>query len=217
MHQTPFFLVFGKQPRLSVDISPGIPRVGRPADTRDNLQKSTFELSHRNPTERAGKQADRNRKLETAPPCSNLDRKCWFTKRIRTRRGWSQPKTAASLRSQLSPVMCIVRLTNDADTREVSVHLAHTKPSLPSSGNTTSTAIRETRGKVLEKPIPLPQLGHPDEARPKIESYLVDRAVRCKCGPGRKSLHNYKYRLRLRGCGPESDLEYRAEEILRCQ
>ena len=35
-------------------------------------------------------------------------------------------------------------------------------------------------------------------------------------GPAEKAPHNYKYRLRLRGYGPESNLEYRADEIPQC-
>lgn len=63
----------------------------------------------------------------------------------------------------------------------------------------------------------MPALDHPDEAQPKIESYVVDKVVSHKCGRGPKTPHNYKYRLRLRGYGPESDLEYRADEIPQCQ
>ena len=48
------------------------------------------------------------------------------------------------------------------------------------------------------------------------ESYIVDKVVIHRCGPGRKSTHNYKYRLRLQGYGPESDVEYRADEIPQC-
>lgn len=38
-----------------------------------------------------------------------------------------------------------------------------------------------------------------------------------KSGRGPKTPHNYRYRLRLRGYGPESGLEYRADEIPQCQ
>ena len=65
----------------------------------------------------------------------------------------------------------------------------------------------------LGKPIPLPALGHPDETQLKIESYFVDRVVDYWRGPGRTSPRNYKYHRRLRGYGPESDLEYPANEI----
>ena len=34
---------------------------------------------------------------------------------------------------------------------------------------------------------------------------------------GRKTPYNYRYCLRLRGSGPESDLEYRADEVPQCQ
>ena len=66
------------------------------------------------------------------------------------------------------------------------------------------------------KPIPLPELHHPDEAQPNVESYFIDRVVHHKRGPGRKSPHNYKYRLRLQGYGPESDLELSADEVPQC-
>ena len=49
-----------------------------------------------------------------------------------------------------------------------------------------------------------------------MEPYFVDRVVENERGPGGKSPHNYKYRLRHRGYGPESDLEYRADEIPQC-
>ena len=31
-----------------------------------------------------------------------------------------------------------------------------------------------------------------------------------------KNAHNFKYRLRLQGYGPESDIEYRAGEVPQC-
>ena len=73
MHDTPFFLMFGRQPRLPVDIILGIPHVGRTADTEEfsqNTQTSlqiVSELARRNLTERADKQAEQNRKLESYP------------------------------------------------------------------------------------------------------------------------------------------------------
>ena len=73
MHQTPFFLMFGRRPRLPVDIILGIPHEGRTADseelsqnTRDNLHIA-FELARRNPTEHADNQAKNDSKLRSYP------------------------------------------------------------------------------------------------------------------------------------------------------
>ena len=73
MHETLFFLMFGRQPRLPVDMILGIPHVRRTADpeefapnTRDNLQIA-FELARRNLAQRADKQAEQNDKLKPYP------------------------------------------------------------------------------------------------------------------------------------------------------
>lgn len=56
-----------------------------------------------------------------------------------------------------------------------------------------------------------------DDNQATIERYVVDKVVSHRSGPGRKSIHNYTYRLRLKGYDPESDLSYRADEIPQCQ
>ncbi|MEP5375796.1 MAG: transposase family protein, partial [Hyphomicrobiales bacterium] len=73
MHGTPFFLMFGRQPQLPVDIILGIPHVGRTTNTeefaqntRDNLQIA-FELARRTLTERADKQTGNNSQLKPYP------------------------------------------------------------------------------------------------------------------------------------------------------
>ena len=55
--------MFGRRPRLPVDINLGIPHVGRTANTEEFAQKTrdnlriAFELARRTLTERADKQA----------------------------------------------------------------------------------------------------------------------------------------------------------------
>ena len=132
----------------------------------------------------------------------------------------AQPQTAATVGrtthmicSQLSPVLYPVRRMKE--TRGISVHFAHLKPYHPRQ-TPPAPQFEKLADFFLGKQIPLPTLNHPDEAQPIIESYVVGSVVGHKLEPGRKGQHNFEYRMRLMRYGPESDLEYRADEVPQC-
>ena len=223
MHETPFFLMFGRQARLPVDVILGIPHVGSSSDTemftkttRENLQ-TAYELARQNLSERAAKQAAHNDKLPQFPVFQPGQRVLLY-KPYHDSDGpnpklllpWRGPYTICS---QLSPVVYRVKRPNEE--RELSVHLAHLK-----QYHTRQTPPAPQFDKLAEyflgKRIPLPATEDTVD-QPRIERYIVEKVVSHKSGRGRKSPHNYAYRLRLKGYGPESDLVYRAEEIPQCR
>ena len=123
MHETPFFLKFGRQPRLPVGTILGIPHVRRTADTeefaqntRDKLQIAS-ELARRNLTKRADKNAEQNSKLKPHP-VSKPGQDVLVYRPYQDSDG-PNPKLLLPYRgpyvlySQLSPVVYRVRLTND--------------------------------------------------------------------------------------------------------
>ena len=93
MHETPYFSMFGRQARLPIDVTLGVPHVGPTTDT-DELAQNTggenlrfaFGLARGNLTERANKQAAKNAKLPQYLVLKTRSRsKCWFTNRTETR------------------------------------------------------------------------------------------------------------------------------------
>ncbi|MEM7282981.1 MAG: DDE-type integrase/transposase/recombinase [Pseudomonadota bacterium] len=224
VHETPYFLLFGRQPRLPVDIILGIPDEGYAADIeeytkqqRDNLQLA-YELARRNLQERADKQKASNDKLKSFPTFEPGEEVLLYRPyqdadgpNPKLLSPWRGPYTICS---RLSPLIYKVKLGND--TKQTSVHLAHLKKYYPRE-KAPAPNFEKLAEFFLGKRLPLPEVDRPDVAQPKIERYIVDKVVGHKRGPGRKSHLNYKYRLRLKGYGPSADLEYRADEVPQCQ
>ena len=220
MHETPFFFVFGRHARLSIVIFFGIPHVGRSTtaeefahSTREKMQIA-FGLARWNLTERVDKQKANNPKLPPMPeftpgqnvlvckPHQNTDGPT--PKLIQL---WRGPYMICS---KLSPVVL------PDDTKQVSVHSAHIKSFRPRQ-SAPAPDFHKLEKLSLGKTLPTPALEQSEAAPPHIGNYQVAVVVGHRYGRGRHSPHNYICRLRLKGFGPEADLEYRAHQVPQCQ
>ena len=135
VHETPFFLMSGRQARLPIDIIFSIPHVGRSTtteesahSTRENLQIA-FELARRNLSERIDKQKANDSKL---PPIPDSPRTEGAGIQTSSQHRWTEPEAYPQpwrgphiICSKLSPV--VYRIRHPDDTKQVSVHLAHIK------------------------------------------------------------------------------------------
>ena len=153
MHDTTFFLMFGRQPRLPVDIILGIPHVGRTADTeeftqntRDNLQIA-FHFARQNLTERANKQAEENSKLKSYPMFKRIKRP-WTggSTCVQTLPGfgWAHPKTGITMARTVCRLLTFFTIVVESTTHErhpTGVSPPRPYKALPSTGDTTRTSI----------------------------------------------------------------------------
>ena len=115
---------------------------------------------------------------------------------------------------KLSPVVC--RIRHPDDTKQVSVHLAHIKSYRPRQ-SAPAPDFHKLEGLFLGKTLPTPALEESGTVSPHVGIYQVADVVGHRRGQARHSPHNYIYRLRLKGFGPEADLEYRAHQVPQCQ
>ena len=136
MHETPFFLIFGRQAKLPINIIVGIPHnVGRSTTTeefdhftRENLQIAS-KLARRNSSERVDELKANNSKLPPIPEFTPRQKVLVYKPHQGT--DGLNPKLTQPWRgpyiicSKLSPVVYRIRLPDDM--KQVSVHLAHMK------------------------------------------------------------------------------------------
>ena len=209
--------------KLPIDTTFGIPHVGRSAttdefahSTRENLQIA-FELARRNLSERVNKQKANNSKLPPIPEFTP-GQKVLIYKPHQSTDGPS-PKLIQPWRgpciicSKLSPVY---QIRHTDGTKQVSVHLAHIESYRPRQ-SAPAPDFHKLEELFLAKTLPTPALEESETVPPHIGVYQVTDVVGHRRGQGRHSPHNYIYRLRLKGFGPEADLEYRAHQVPQCQ
>ena len=116
--------------------------------------------------------------------------------------------------TKLSPM--VYRIRHPDDTKQVSVHLAHIKFYRPRQ-SAPAPDFYKIEELFLGKTLPTTALEESETVPPHISIYQVTDVVSHRRRQGRRSPHNYIYRLRLKGFGPEADLEYRAHQVPHCQ
>ena len=218
--------MFGRQARLPIDTIFSIPHVRRSTTTEEfihstgqNLQIA-FELARRNVSERVKKQKANNSKLPPIPEAESTPGQTVLVYKPHHSTDGPNPKLIQPwggsyiICSKLSPV--VYRIRHPDDTKQVSVHLAHIK-SYRYRQSTPAPDFHKLEGLFLGKTLPTPALEESETVPPHIGICQVADVVGHRRRQGRHSPHNYIHRLRLKGFGPEADLEYRAHQVPQCQ
>ena len=178
MHETSFFLMFGGQAQIPIDIIFGIPHVGRSTtteefahSTRENLQIA-FELARRNLSERRNKQKANNYKLSPIPEFTHGQKVLVYKPHQRT--DGPNPKLIQPWRgpyiicSKMSPV--VYRIRHPEYTKQVSVHLAHIKSYRPRQ-SAPAPDFQNLEELFLRKTLPTPALEESETVPPHISSH----------------------------------------------
>ena len=174
-----------------------------------------FELARRNLSERINTQKANNSKLPPTPKFTPGQKVLIYKPHPST--DGPNPNLIQPWRGpyKLSPVM--YRIRHPDDTKQVSVHLAHFKSYRPRQ-SAPAPDFHKLEGLLLGKKLPTPALEESETIPSHIGTYYqVADVIGHRRGQGRHSPHNHIYRLRLKGFGPEADLEYPAHHAPQCQ
>ena len=188
--------------------------LANPPPRRNSLtpHERTVKLARRNLSERVGKQKANNSEL---PLISEFTpgQKVLVYKPHQSYDG-PNPKLIQPGRgpyiilvcSKLSPVVYRIQLPDD--TKQVSIHLAHIKSHRPRQ-SAPAPDFHKLEKLFLAKTLPAPAWKEYKTVPPHIGIYQITDVVGRRRGQGRQSPRSYVYPLRLKGFGPEADLEYR--------
>ena len=107
----------------------------------------------------------------------------------------------------------VYRIRHPDDTKQVSVRLAHMESYRPRQ-SAPAPYFQKLEELFLGKTLHIPALKESETIPPHTGIYRVaDVVVGHRRGQGRQSSHNFIYHLRLKGFGPEADLEYPAHQV----
>ncbi|CAM9989454.1 unnamed protein product, partial [Choristocarpus tenellus] len=113
------------------------------------------------------------------------------------------------VKERITPV--VYRVKAQVDCREITVHIARLKPHR--EGHPPEPDIDSLNSLFLGRIIPEPDKEQGSSVQPTLGSYFIEVIADHKPGVGRKSPHNYSYRLMFRGFAPASDVWRNAKEI----